>query len=82
MSYDVPMASNPAQQALQGMNWRQQLRTGFKDMGHRSFSSAKNFGMVGAIYAGTECGIEGVCVVCSFSLQCLSTHFEPYRVVG
>ena len=60
MSYDVPMASSPAQQALQGLGWRQQLRHGLKDMGSRSYSSARNFGMVGAIYAGTECCIEGV----------------------
>ena len=60
MSYDVPTALNPAQQALQGMNWRQQLKHGFKDMGARSYSSAKNFGMVGTIYAGTSCGIESV----------------------
>lgn len=39
---------------------REQLRRGFKDMGTRSFSSAKNFGMVGAMFAGTECCIEGV----------------------
>ena len=31
-------------------------------MGSRSFSSAKNFGLVGAIFAGTECCIEGVSV--------------------
>jgi import inner membrane translocase subunit TIM22 len=28
-------------------------------MGKRSYSSAKNFGKVGAIFAGTECCIEG-----------------------
>lgn len=38
---------------------RQQLRQGFKEMGKASWSSAKNFGMVGAIFAGTECCIEG-----------------------
>ena len=32
-------------------------------MGSRSYSSAKNFGIVGAIFAGTECCIEGVCPV-------------------
>lgn len=32
-------------------------------MGTRSFSSAKNFGLVGAIFAGTECCIEGVIIV-------------------
>ena len=40
---------------------RQQLQQGFKEMGKASWSSAKNFGLVGAIFAGTECGIEGVC---------------------
>jgi len=29
-------------------------------MGQRSYSSAKNFGKVGAIFAGTECCIEGL----------------------
>lgn len=28
-------------------------------MGNRSYSSAKNFGKVGAIFAGTECCVEG-----------------------
>ena len=32
-------------------------------MGSRSYSSAKNFGIVGAIFAGTECCIEGVCQI-------------------
>lgn len=38
---------------------REQLRRGFKDMGMRSYSSAKNFALVGAVYSGTECCIEG-----------------------
>uniref|UniRef100_L2G6U4 Mitochondrial import inner membrane translocase subunit TIM22 n=1 Tax=Colletotrichum fructicola (strain Nara gc5) TaxID=1213859 RepID=L2G6U4_COLFN len=36
------------------------LRVGFKDMGTRSYSMAKNFGKVGALFAGIECGIEGL----------------------
>jgi hypothetical protein len=39
---------------------KEQLRRGFKDMGARSYSSAKNFALVGAIFSGTECCIEGV----------------------
>lgn len=39
---------------------KEQLRQGFKEMGKASWSSAKNFGMVGGIFAGTECCIEGV----------------------
>lgn len=29
-------------------------------MGTRSWSTAKNFGMVGALFSGIECGIEGL----------------------
>lgn len=58
MSYDTPL-SGPGQQ-ISDLPMREQLRRGFKDMGTRSFSSAKNFALVGAIFAGTECCIEGV----------------------
>ena len=58
MSYDTPLSASG--QALTSLPMKEQLRRGFKDMGVRSFSSAKNFGMVGAIFAGTECCIEGV----------------------
>ena len=58
MSYDTPM-SGPGQQ-ISDLPLREQLRRGFKDMGTRSYSSAKNFAMVGALFAGTECCIEGV----------------------
>lgn len=49
-----------AGQAIQNLPVREQLRRGLKDMGSRSFSSAKNFGIVGAMFTGTECCIEGV----------------------
>ena len=62
MSYDTPL-SGPGQ-ALTDLPLKEQLRRGFKDMGLRSFRSAKNFGMVGAIFAGTECCIEGVWIFC------------------
>ncbi|KAF4163091.1 hypothetical protein CNMCM6936_001228 [Aspergillus lentulus] len=58
MSYDS--AFTPQGAALSDLPWREQLRRGFKDMGARSWSSAKNFGIVGALYAGTECCIEGL----------------------
>ena len=45
---------------LTDLPWRQQVKHGLKDMGRSAFSSAKNFGMVGAIYSGTECCIEGL----------------------
>ncbi|RUS16086.1 mitochondrial import inner membrane translocase subunit tim22 [Endogone sp. FLAS-F59071] len=36
----------------------QQIKSAFKDMGTRSYSMAKNFAVVGAIFSGTECIIE------------------------
>ena len=58
MSYDT-MAGAGAQQ-ISNLPLRQQLRVGLKDMGSRSYSSAKNFAVVGGIFAGTECCIESV----------------------
>ncbi|PFH60751.1 hypothetical protein XA68_10459 [Ophiocordyceps unilateralis] len=63
MSYDTPFGSpvtNAAGQNLSEMPLRQQLKVGLKDMGSRSYSMAKNFGKVGALFAGIECGIEGL----------------------
>ena len=65
MSYDTPLSA--AGNQVTGLPWREQLRIGFKDMGQKSFKSAKGFGVVGAMFAGTECCIEGVRTI----LQCL-----------
>ncbi|CZS97028.1 probable Tim22, subunit of the Tim22-complex [Rhynchosporium agropyri] len=60
MQYDTPLHTPGSKGAeLVSLPLRQQLKAGLKDMGARSFSSAKNFGKVGAIFAGTECCIEG-----------------------
>lgn len=73
MSYDTPLT--PQGQQLATLPMREQLRRGFKDMGSRSFSSAKNFGMIGAMFAGTECVIEGVIIHLSFpQLGCKSSE--------
>ena len=58
MNYDTPLSAQGQQ--LSSLPMREQLRRGFKDMGSRSYSSAKNFALVGAIFSGTECCIEGV----------------------
>lgn len=58
MRYDS--AYTPQGAAISQLPIRQQLRTGFKEMGKASWSSAKNFGLVGAIFSGTECCIEGL----------------------
>ncbi|KAG0646520.1 import inner membrane translocase subunit [Hyphodiscus hymeniophilus] len=59
MSYDTPLSTNPTAAGISSLPLREQLKRGFKDMGSRSYSSARNFGKVGAIFAGTECCIEG-----------------------
>jgi len=61
MSYDTPYGSpGTPGNSLQGLPLRQQLKLGFKDMGTRSYSMARNFGKVGALFSGIECGIEGL----------------------
>ncbi|EXJ92253.1 hypothetical protein A1O3_00803 [Capronia epimyces CBS 606.96] len=57
MAYDTPLS--PQGQQITSLPVREQLRRGLKDMGSKSYSSAKNFGKIGAIYSGTECAIEG-----------------------
>ncbi|KAL7625150.1 Mitochondrial import inner membrane translocase subunit tim22 [Parahypoxylon ruwenzoriense] len=60
MSYDTPFHTpGGAAQPISSLPLRQQLKVGFKDMGARSYSTAKNFGLVGLMFAGIECGIEG-----------------------
>ncbi|KAK0635237.1 Tim17/Tim22/Tim23/Pmp24 family-domain-containing protein [Bombardia bombarda] len=61
MAYDTPYHTAGAGQApVSSLPLRQQLKTGFKEMGSRSYSTAKNFGKVGALFSGIECGIEGL----------------------
>ncbi|RYP60699.1 hypothetical protein DL769_008003 [Monosporascus sp. CRB-8-3] len=66
MSYDTPFhgaagapGSAGAANSIASLPMRQQLRLGLKDMGARSWSTARNFGMVGLMFSGIECGIEG-----------------------
>lgn len=58
MSYDTPLSTQGQQ--LTSLPLKDQLRRGFRDMGSRSYSSARNFGLIGAMFAGTECCIESV----------------------
>ena len=57
MAYDTPLTPQGA--AITSLPVREQLRRGLRDMGTKSYSSAKNFAMIGALYSGTECCIEG-----------------------
>lgn len=54
MQYDLPGSAT----SIYDKPFKEQMRLQFKDMGKRSFSSARNFGLVGAIFSGTECSIE------------------------
>lgn len=58
MRYDTPMGAGG--QEVSSLPVRQQIVKGFKEMGRASYSSAKNFGYIGAIFASTECAIEGL----------------------
>ncbi|KAB8360883.1 hypothetical protein FH972_024616 [Carpinus fangiana] len=62
MRYDTPLSTgvNGATSSVSTLPMREQLRHGLKDMGRASWSSAKNFGKVGAIFSGSECCIEGL----------------------
>ncbi|TDZ12864.1 Mitochondrial import inner membrane translocase subunit tim22 [Colletotrichum spinosum] len=65
MSYDTPfhtatVGGQTTTTPISELPLKQQLRVGFKDMGTRSYGMAKNFGKVGALFAGIECGIEGL----------------------
>jgi import inner membrane translocase subunit TIM22 len=64
MSYDTPfgqpLTGGPNNQPITSLPLRQQLKIGFKDMGTRSYSTAKSFGKIGALFAGIECGVEGL----------------------
>ena len=59
MRYDTPMSTNATGTTIASLPVKEQLRQGFKEMGRASWSSAKNFGYIGAIFSGTECAIEG-----------------------
>ncbi|KAI1262100.1 Tim17/Tim22/Tim23/Pmp24 family-domain-containing protein [Xylariaceae sp. FL1019] len=63
MSYDTPYhtagAPGGPPKPLAELPMREQIKVGFKDIGTRSYSTAKNFGKVGLMFSGIECGIEG-----------------------
>lgn len=44
------------------MKFKEQLKYTARDMYRRSKSSAVNFAMIGAIFSGSECIMQGVCI--------------------
>lgn len=51
---------NPTATTVDSIPLRMQVRHALIDMFKRSWSSAKNFGTIAALYSGSECIIEGV----------------------
>lgn len=67
---------NPAS-TYTGMTTRQQMAFTLRDMGARSYSTARNFAVVGGLFAGTECVIETVRSSCSCNFcicMCVPMH--------
>ncbi|KAI9696644.1 MAG: Mitochondrial import inner membrane translocase subunit tim22 [Bogoriella megaspora] len=62
MRYDTPMT--PQGQEMLKLSTREQVVRGFKDMGRSSYSSAKNFALVGALRAKNDVynGVAGGCI--------------------
>lgn len=58
MLYDVPGLLPTL--SISDLPFRQQFKIMFRDMGKQMYSSAKNFGYLGAVYSGTECVVESV----------------------
>ncbi|KAI8618316.1 mitochondrial inner membrane translocase subunit Tim17/Tim22/Tim23/peroxisomal protein PMP24 [Chytriomyces sp. MP71] len=54
----MDMSSQAEFERYQHMKTRDQIKHTLKDMGSRSYSTAKNFALVGAIFASSECVIE------------------------
>lgn len=61
MRYDTPLSAGMpgGVGTISDLPMREQLKRGFKDMGKSAWGSAKNFGYIGAVFAGSECAIEG-----------------------
>lgn len=51
---------NPSMTPAEAVPLRIQVRHALTDMFKKSWSSAKNFGTIAALYSGSECIIEGV----------------------
>lgn len=56
-AYEDPLLR---QQTQAGLNTGQKAKEIFKDMGKGMWRTGKGFAKVGALFAGTECVIEGV----------------------
>ena len=57
MAYDTPLSAQGKE--MTSLPMKEQLKRGMKDMGGRSWSSAKNFGKIGFLFSICECTLEG-----------------------
>lgn len=82
-AYEDPLLR---QQTQAGMNTTQKASQIFKEMGRGMWSSGKGFGKVGALFAGIECCIEGVCYIASPTANNIDISFahstEPRTISG
>ncbi|KAK9472769.1 mitochondrial inner membrane translocase subunit Tim17/Tim22/Tim23/peroxisomal protein PMP24 [Dipodascopsis tothii] len=61
MAYDVPASlGGQTQVPFADLPFKQQMRAQFTDLGKKMWSGAKNFGKIGFIFSGVECGVESV----------------------
>lgn len=63
-------------QQYEGMKTSQKAKVIFGDMGKGMWRQGKGFGMVGALYAGTECIIEGVSPESVLLSRCVSSETD------
>ena len=59
-SPEARLLSGAATDGIAALPMRMQVKMAMGDLVKRSWSSAKNFGLIAAIYSGSECVIEGV----------------------
>jgi len=62
------------------MNTSQKTAQAFKDMGKGMWKGGRGFGTVGALYAGSECVIEGVCCFLDPFSFCTFTEVNLLRL--
>jgi mitochondrial import inner membrane translocase subunit TIM22 len=74
-AYEDPLLR---QQSQAGLNTGQKAKEIFKDMGKGMWRSGKGFGKVGALFAGTECVIEGVSANLAVIIN-LDLYWQQYR---
>ncbi|KAF1812304.1 mitochondrial import inner membrane translocase subunit Tim17 family protein [Eremomyces bilateralis CBS 781.70] len=58
MRYDTPLS--PTAPEISTLPLRQQLKLGFAETGRAALSTGRNFGTVGFLFSGLECGVSAL----------------------